>query len=238
MKIAEYNSMMKYLTRKPNILSNNINNKKFNATEARTALKSGGSTTKVIPKKEKILEYIDDHNIVYGDKKATKAEGEAAAKRIERRDTWKEFVASGGKELPKLSPEEIKKVQGDRRVRDYMLRDYKKVAAKIPVIPPKPDMVNGHSDWNQEDWLESIDPSWWLPDDRRRTGILEFELADEYWQEQYNQYLNNGGTLDFKNFMQQQNNMKVSKKINKIAEEKKDLEGIASILALHPGRRI
>ena len=44
----------------PKILANNINNKK-----------------------SKILEYIDDHNIVYGDKKSTKTELEDATKRIE-----------------------------------------------------------------------------------------------------------------------------------------------------------
>ena len=44
----------------PKILANNINNKK-----------------------SKILEYIDDHNIVYGDKKATKTEIENATKRID-----------------------------------------------------------------------------------------------------------------------------------------------------------
>ena len=34
-------------------------------------------------------------------------------------------MASGGKELPKLSPEEIENVRGDQRVRDYMLNNYK-----------------------------------------------------------------------------------------------------------------
>ena len=63
------------------ILSNNINNRK--PTGTRTALSRGSSDTKVMPKKEKILEYIDDHNIVYGDKKATKAELEASTKRID-----------------------------------------------------------------------------------------------------------------------------------------------------------
>ena len=43
-----------------------------------------------------------------------------------KRDTFKEFVASGGKELPKLSPEEIENVRGDRRVRDYMINEDKK----------------------------------------------------------------------------------------------------------------
>jgi len=217
MKIHEYNEMMRYLTRPGKVLANNINNKKISNTDERTALKRGGSDTKVMSKDSKMLQYINDHNIVYGDKKATKTEIEDATKRIEARPKEMSYQ------------DEYKLLYG---------KEPKKVAKKIPVIPPKPDMVNGHSDWNTEDWLESIDPSWWLPEDRRRTGILEFELADEYWQEQYQIYLDGGGTLDFKNFMQQQNNMKVSKKINKIAEEKKDSEGIASILALHPGRRI
>ena len=65
MKIHEYNEMMRYLTRPANVLGNNINDKKISNTEARTPLKRGGSDTKLAPKKAKILEYIDDHNIVY-----------------------------------------------------------------------------------------------------------------------------------------------------------------------------
>ena len=192
--------MMAYLTRPGKVLANNINNKKIPNTDERTALKRGGSDTTPTPKNNKMLRYIDDYNIVGGDKEATKAEAEAAAKRI---DSYKKQM----------------------------------VAKKIPVLPPKPDLVNGHSDWDTDTWLEQIDPGGWANEDKKRTGILEFELADEYWQEQYNQYLNNGGTLDFKNFMQQQNNMKVSKQINKIVEEKKESEGLAAILALHSGRR-
>jgi len=63
------------------ILRRNIKYRKPIGT--RTALSRGSSDTKVMPKKEKILEYIDDHNIVYGDKKATKAELEASTKRID-----------------------------------------------------------------------------------------------------------------------------------------------------------
>ena len=112
-----------------------------------------------------------------------------------------------------------------------------KVAKKIPVIPPKPDMVNGHSDWNSDDWMHSIDPAWWLPDEPdKSSGILEQDLANEYWQEQYENYLNNGGTLDFKQFMQQELNKKVSQKINKIAEEKRQTEGLAAILGVSSGR--
>mgnify|MGYP003146805525 CR=1 FL=1 len=62
-----------------------------------------------------------------------------------RRDTWKEFAASGGKELPKLSPEEIKKVQGDRRVRDYILNKDKPKKVAYGVKPngfdPNPTVI-------------------------------------------------------------------------------------------------
>ena len=74
--------------------------------------------------------------------------------------------------------------------------------AKIPVIPPKPDLVNGHSTWSTDEWLETINQGGWVDD--RRAGILEYELADEYWRGVYDTYLKNGGTLDFKEFMQQQ----------------------------------
>lgn len=84
-------------------------------------------------KKEPILQYIEDHKILFEKENATKAEVDAAHKRQERRDTWREFVASGGKELPKLSKEEIKKVQGDRKVRDYMLRNYRPKVATKPI---------------------------------------------------------------------------------------------------------
>ena len=46
------------------------------------------SDTKVMPKKEKILEYIDDHNILYADKKSTNAELEAAQKRDDARKNY------------------------------------------------------------------------------------------------------------------------------------------------------
>ena len=76
--------------------------------------------------------------------------------------------------------------------------------AKIPVIPPKPDLVNGWSDWSTDEYLEQIDPGGWVDD--KRAGILEFELADEYWRGLYEQYKKNGGTLDFKQFMEEQTN--------------------------------
>ncbi len=225
MKIHEYNQMMNYLTRPGKVLANNINDKKINATGARTALKRGSSDTTPTPENNKMLRYIDDYNIVGGDKKSTKAEMEAATKRIESYKNQMSKTDEYNTYFNKASP-----------------KYYKKVVAKIPVIPPKPrpDMVNGHSDWDTDTWLEIIDPGGWSSpeDEGKRSGILEQELADEYWQGQYQNYLNGGGSLNFNQFMQQQLNNKVSKKINKIVEEKKDLEGIVSILALNPGKRI
>ena len=91
------------------------------------------------------------------------------------------------------------------------------------------------ADWNTDDWLQIIDPGGWAsPEDegKRRTGILEFDLATEYWQGQYQNYLNNGGTMLYPEWMQQQLNNKISKKINKIVEEKKESEGLAAILGV------
>ena len=99
----------------------------------------------------------------------------------------RELMAKGTKPIEKKIEKKVTKV------------------AKIPVIPPKPDLVNGHSDWSTDEYLESIDPGGWASDDDKRAGLLEFELADEYWRGLYEQYLKNGGTLDFKQFMQQQN---------------------------------
>ena len=65
--------MYKYLTK----------NGKTSITGGSVLANKTKSDTKVMPKKAKILEYIDDHNIVYGDKNATKADAEAAAKRID-----------------------------------------------------------------------------------------------------------------------------------------------------------
>ena len=109
--------------------------------------------------------------------------------------------------------------------------------AKIPVIPPKPDLVNGHSDWDTDTWLEQVDPGGWSSDEDKRSGLLEFELADEYWQDQFQNYQNNGGTLNFQQFMQMQIQQKVNKEINKRIKNKMRTEGIVEILGL-PGNKI
>ena len=210
MKINEYNEMMSYLTRPGKVLGNNINNKKISNTERQRLAKGTKPDTKVTPKNSKMLQYIEDHKIVEGDKKASKAEAEAAAKRIES------YQEQYNKYFNKKSP---------------------KYFAKIPVIPPKPDLVNGHSDWDTDTWLEQVDPGGWSSDEDKRSGLLEFELADEYWQDQFQNYQNNGGTLNFQQFKHMQIQQKVNREINKRIKNKMRTEGIVEILGL-PGNKI
>ena len=63
------------------ILKRNIKYSKPIGT--RTELSRGSSDTKPTPKNNKMLRYIEDHRIVYDGKEATKAESDAAAKRID-----------------------------------------------------------------------------------------------------------------------------------------------------------
>ena len=215
MKIAEYNQMMNYLQRPGKVLGNNINDKRINDTGARTALKKGSSnTTKVMPKKAKILEYIDDHRIVYDGKKATKAELEAATKRIESYPK-------------KMSKQDEYNTYFNKKSPKYYKADKPKTNGKYTM----PEINLDSFDWDI--YLRENDPNYeTLEEENKKAGILEFDLASEYWQEQYQNYQNNGGTLSFPQFMQQQLNNKVSKKINKIVDDKKSVEGIASILGV------
>ena len=214
MKIHEYNEMMKYLTRPGKVLANNINNKKISNTDERTALKRGRSDTKVMSKDSKMLQYINDNNIVYGDKKATKTEIEDASKRLEARPKEMSYQ------------DEYKLLYG---------KEPKKIAKKIPVIPPKPDMVNGHSDWNTEDWLESVDPGGWVND---RKVQVEENLFDKYIELLKSGQLLPGTSFEMfeKNYLDFDSD--VISKINKKVLENKKREGLASILALSPGNKI
>ena len=100
--------------------------------------------------------YINDHLIAYENKKASPEETKAALARIDaapkKMSKTDEYNTYFNKKSPKY---------------------YKKTAVKIPVIPPKPDLPNGHSDWTTDDWLHSIDPSGWATEDKKRVGILE-----------------------------------------------------------------
>ena len=158
-------------------------------------------------KKEKILEYINDHQIIFDNKKATKAETEAAVKRQELRE---------------------------KKLTDYFKNNInKKVAKKIPVIPPKPDLPNGHSDWNADDWIDSIDPSWWLPENDKRVQVEE-NLLEEYLRLLKEGELLPGTTFQMfeKNFMDYDTETisKTKKEINKRIAAKKRAEGLAALM--------
>jgi len=202
MKIKEYDELMRYLTRKPNILSNNIN--KTN-TERQRFAKGTKSDTKDTPKNKKILQYIEDNNIVYGDKKASKAETEAATKRLSKQDEYNMYF---NKKSPKY------------------------YAKKIPVIPPKPDLPNGHSDWTTDDWLHSIDSSLWMEDKKAEAESLF---------EKYLELLKAGELLPNTTFEMFEKNYHdfdtdLISKIKKRVEDKKKTEGLAAILGVRPDR--
>ena len=234
MKIKEYNEMMAYLTRPDpkiketpketwNRLAENerIRQKKSN-TERIGLAKGTKADTKPTPKNNKILEYINDYSIVYDGKKATKAEADAAVKRVEAREA-------------KVWDDKPKKMSKTDEYNTYFNKKspkyYKKVA-KIPVIPPKPDMVNGHSDWSTEDWLESIDPAGWVNDKR-------VEVESLY--EKYLELLKGGELLPNTTFEMFEANptgydLDLISRINKKVSDRKKREGLAALLGVNPDR--
>ena len=230
MKINEYNQMMSYLTRPGKVLGNNIN--KTN-TERTGLAKGTKADTKPAPKNSKMEQYINDHLIAYEDKKASPDETKSALARLEKYGIEESSVKHPNYPKKKMSKTDEYNTYFNKKSPKY----YKKTAVKIPVIPPKPDLMNGHSDWNTDDWLESVDPGGWMHDDKKKAGLLEYELADEYWQEQYQIYLDNGGQLNYQQYMQQQMKNKISKEIDKRVKDKLKTEGLAAILGV-PGDKI
>ena len=188
-------------------------------------------------------QYINDHLIIYENKKATPEETEAALKRINAKEKISEtyFQDKLPKKLSKQdeyniyfnkkSPKYYNKKRGDFLTLQEKAQKLKALHAKKP--KPNIQLNNPLSNPETDNFLELIDSGGWAsPEDegKRRAGILEQDLANEYWQEQYENYLNGGGTLSYQQFMQQQLTIKVSKKINQIAEEKKQVEGLATLV--------
>ena len=212
MKIKEYNDMMAYLTRPGKILGNNIN--KTN-TERQRLAKGTKPDTKGAPKKTKILDYIDTNIAMYEPDKATKEQKKKLEKKLSKQEEYDIYF---NKKSPKYYN--------------------KKFAEKPKPIKPKPIPFPQSADEFIElsDWLEILDPGGWSRPEDKRAGLLEFELADEYWQEQYQNYLNQGGTLNFQQYMNLQNSLKVRNEINKRVKDKKRQEGLTAILGLSPDR--
>ena len=91
--------------------------------------------------------------------------------------------------------------------------------------PIKPDLMNGHSDWSADDWLESIDPGGWV-DDKRSELDSNYKLYLD---------LLNKGLLDpntsYELFEKLQNDFDtdIISKIKKRIQDKNRIEGIASL---------
>ena len=106
--------------------------------------------------------------------------------------------------------------------------------AKIPVIPPKPDLMNGHSDWSTDDWLQSI-PGGWASDEDKRVQV------DENLFEKYLELIKKGELLPNTTFEMFEKNYHdfdtdIISRINKKALENKKREGLAAILGISPSR--
>ena len=87
---------------------------------------------------------------------------------------------------------------GDFLTLEEKAKKLKKLYAQKKPVKPKPTL---------DEWLQSIDPGGWASEEdkpMKKAGILEQELADEYWHNQHEKYLEMGGTLDFKEFMKLQ----------------------------------
>ena len=195
-------------------------------------------------------QYINDHLIIYENKKATPEETEAALKRINAKEKISETFFQDklkniqNKPTKKLSKQEEYDIYFNKKSPKYYNRkkgDFltlQEKAQKLKALhakKPKPNIQlnNPLSNPETDNFLELIDSGGWAsPEDqgKRRVGLLEYELADEYWQSQYEDYINGGGTLTYQQFLQIQFTKKVNKKINEIAEERKQGEGLATLV--------
>ena len=242
MKINEYNSMMSYLTRPGKVLANNINNKKIPNTDARTSLKRGGSDTNPTPKNNKMLEYIDDINIIYGDKKATNAEKDAAANRQTLREATPKQLDGLQKRLDNarafVTPPKEKKMSKTDEYNTYFNKKspkYYKAEKPKPIKPiPFPQSADEFQDLS--DWLEILDPGGWSSPEDEGKRVEANGLYEKYLELLKAGELLPGTSFELfeKNYLDFDTD--VISKINKRVKEKKKAEGLAALLSLSPDR--
>ena len=96
---------------------------------------------------------------------------------------------------------------------------------------PTPDLVNGHSDWNQEDWMHSIDPSWWLPDDPDKKVSLDESLYDTYLRMMKEGELQPGTSFEMFEKLQHDFDLDIISKIKKRIQDNNRKEGIANLFS-------
>ena len=99
---------------------------------------------------------------------------------------------------------------------------------------PTPDKPNGHSDWNTDDWLHSIDPSLWMEDDDNKAEIHE-DLFEKYLE-----LLKAGELLPNTTFEMFEKNyhdfdIDIISKIKKRIQDQNRFEGLASLFLRSKG---
>ena len=156
-----------------------------------------------------VLQYINDKNIIYGDKKASEEETEKAIRRENIRD---------------------------KKLEKYFIAEKPKPTKPKPI--PFPQSADEFMELN--DMLDTIDPSWWLPDDPDKKVQVEENLFDKYIEMLKNGELLPGTTFQMfeKNFMDYDTETisKIKKEINKRMAAKKRNEGLAALIGISPGR--
>ena len=147
--------------------------------------------------------YINDKNIIYGDKKASQEETEKAIRRENIRD---------------------------KKLEKYFIAEKPKPTKPKPI--PFPQSADEFMELN--DMLDTIDPSWWLPDEKKRVDA-------ESLYEKYLELLKAGELLPNTTFEKFEKNYldfdtDVISKINKRVKDKKKSEGLATLIGISPDR--
>ena len=150
-----------------------------------------------------VLQYINDKNIIYGDKKASEEETEKAIRRENIRD---------------------------KKLEKYFIAEKPKPTKPKPI--PFPQSADEFMELN--DMLDTIDPSWWLPDEKKRVDAQSL-------YEKYLELLKAGELLPNTTFEKFEKNYldfdtDVISKINKRVKDKKKSEGLATLIGISPDR--
>jgi len=95
--------------------------------------------------------------------------------------------------------------------------------------PIKPDLVNGHSDWNTDDWLESIDPGGWVDDKRSDIQNIRENLYEEFLELLKKGQLAPGTTFEMYEKGIADFNTDILSKLKNRIQNKNRIEGIASL---------
>ena len=197
-------------------------------------------------KKEKILELIDDHKILFEKENATKAEVEAAHKRQNIRDKKLEKYFKGKvavtdaqqKEADRLMKIEEKKMKVNP---DYIPKIIDPEDIRIAEKPKSngkytiPTINMDSFDWDI--WLrEKMGPKYETLEEENKRKVEAESLYEKYLELLKAGELLPGTTFQMfeKNYLDFDTD--VFTKIKKRVNEKKRIEGLASLLGVDPGR--